>query len=65
MSQPFFYLFLYSEDGYARITVVENGDIVLNPRISDKRELYFDGGEELFAILKGMMNRSPAVFPAE
>ena len=32
MSQPFFHLFLYSEDGYTRITVVENGDVAINPR---------------------------------
>lgn len=65
MSQPFFYLFLYHPNGYTRITVVENGDIDLNPRISDQRELYYDGGEELFAVLKGVMERSPAVFPVE
>ena len=65
MSQPFFYLYLYYSDGYTRLLVVENGDVSLEPDMRSDKRLYFDGGEELFAILKGVMNRSLAVFPVE
>ena len=65
MSQPFFYLYLYYPDGYTRLLVVENGDVSLEPDMQSDKRLYFDGGEALFATLKGLMNRSPAVFPAE
>ena len=66
LSQPYFLLYLYSEDGYpTSITIVENGDVSVAAQLDTDHRTFYDGGEELFAILKGMMNRSPAVFPAE
>jgi len=64
LSQPYFQLYLYSDKGYpTSITIVENGDISIAEQLDTDHRKYFDGGEELFAILKGLMGRSPAVFP--
>ena len=66
LSQPYFLLCLYSEDGYpTSITIVENGDVSMAVQLDTDHRTYYDGGEELFAILKGMMNRSPAAFSVE
>ena len=66
LSQPYFLLYLYSEDGYpTSITIVENGDVSMAVQLDTDHRIYYDGGEELFAILKGMMNRSPAAFSVE
>lgn len=51
MSEPFFYLYLYYPDGYTRMTVVENGDISVVPDHRSDRQIYFDGGEELYHVL--------------
>ena len=52
MSEPFFYLYLYYPNGYTRITIVQNGDISVVPDYRSDRQLYFDGGEELYQYLK-------------
>jgi len=51
MSEPLFYLYLYYPDGYTRMTVVENGDISVVPDHRSDRQIYFDGGEELYHAL--------------
>lgn len=51
MSEPFFYLYLYYPDGYTRMTVVENGDISVVPDHLSDRQIYFDGGDELYRTL--------------
>ena len=51
MSEPFFYLYLYYPDGYIRMTVVENGNISVVPDMRSDRQVYFDGGEELYHAL--------------
>ena len=52
MLEPFFSLYLYYPDGYARMAVVENGDIILTPDMRSDRQFYYDGGEELYQYLK-------------
>lgn len=65
MSQPYFLLYLYSDEGYpCSLTIVENGDIsVTDDWVTDHRK-YFDGGEELYEYLRMLSANLPAVFPA-
>lgn len=51
MSQPFFYLYFYYYDGYTRVMVEENGEIILTPDHLKDKNLYFDGGKELYRAL--------------
>ena len=51
MSDPFFYLYLHYPYGYTCMTVVENGDISINPYYDSDKRLYFDGGRELYQTL--------------
>ena len=51
MSQSFFYLYFYYYDGYTRVMVEENGEIIVTPDHLKDRNLYFDGGEELYRAL--------------
>ncbi|MBQ3192981.1 MAG: hypothetical protein IJB59_05365 [Oscillospiraceae bacterium] len=53
ISQPCFSIYLYYQNGhgYSSLTVVENGDIRINPTIKQEPGIYFDGGEELYQTL--------------
>lgn len=54
MSDPWFYLVMQRHDGALVIlTVVENGDISVDPGTGRKR--YYDNGEELYQILMQFM----------
>lgn len=66
MSQPYFLLYLYCDEGYpCSLTIVENGDIsVTDDWVTDHRK-YFDGGEELYEYLRILSANLPAVFPAD
>ena len=44
--------YLYYPDGYTLLTVVENGNISVEPDMRSDRRRYFDGGEELFDTLR-------------
>lgn len=54
MSQPFFRLYLYYPDGYTSMTVVENGEISADPEMTSDRRVYFDGGGELYSMLRSL-----------
>lgn len=56
MSDPWFYLVMQRHDGALVIlTIVENGDIALDPGTGKKQ--YYDGGEELYHSLMALVNR--------
>ena len=50
ISDPWFYLVMQRHDGALVIlTIVENGDIVMDPGTGKKQ--YYDNGEELYQVL--------------
>ena len=51
MSQPFFYLYFHYPDGYTRVMAEENGNIIVTPDHLKDRNIYCDGGEELYRAL--------------
>lgn len=55
MSQPFFYLYFYYPDGYTRVMAEENGNIIVTPDHLKDRNIYFDGGEELYQALLALV----------
>lgn len=55
MSGPWFYLVMQRPDGALVIlTIVENGDIAVDPGTGKKQ--YYDGGEELYQFLMTFAN---------
>ena len=56
MSDPWFYLVMQRHDGALVIlTIVENGDIALDPGTGRKQ--YYDSGEELYQVLTQFMKQ--------
>ena len=58
MSQSFFYLYFHYPDGYTRVMVEENGELIVTPDHLKDKNLYFDGGEELYQALLALMKVS-------
>lgn len=63
-SLPDFELYLYSDRFLTcSINISENGDISVAAELETDRRKHYDGGEELYVMLKNLTSQLPAFFP--